>query len=227
MRALVIQHEEDAPGGNVSQWLKARGAEEDVYLISADGRRALDPREYDLVVSLGSECSAYDDAVPWVPREAALLRDAFDADVPVLGICFGSQLLARALGGRALRAARPEIGWVSIRSDDPLVVGEGPWFQWHHDTFTPPAGATLLAQSPAAPQVYTIGRSLGVQFHPEVTIPIVEEWVALGADDLVRHGVDPDRLMAETRDRDAENRSRGWRLLDAFLSRVAAPTSTP
>jgi GMP synthase-like glutamine amidotransferase len=220
VRALVIQHEEDAPGGHVSTWLAERGAEEDVYLITADGR-APAPSDYDVVVSLGSEQSAYDDALPWVAREAALLRDAFDADIPVLGVCFGSQILARALGGQALPGERTEIGWFGIRSDDPVLVAEGPWFQWHHDTFTPPPGASLLADSPAAPQAYMLGRCLGVQFHPEVTVPIVEEWVALGGDQLVRHGIDADRLMAETREREPENRSRAWRLMDAFVSQVA------
>jgi GMP synthase-like glutamine amidotransferase len=219
VRALVIQHEEDAPGGHVSSWLGERGASQDVCLISADGSGP-SARGYDLVVSLGSERSAYDDALPWVAREVDLLREAVAVDVPVLGICFGSQILARALGGQALPGRQTEIGWVGIRSDDPALVPEGPWFQWHHDTFAPPSGAALLADSPAGPQAYMVGRSLGVQFHPEVTIPIVEEWVALGSEDLVRHGVDPDRLMAETRSREAENRARAWRLLDAFVARV-------
>ena len=205
----------------MSAWLDERGVHEDVYLISADGRTR-DPRDYDLVVSLGSEKSAYDDTVPWVGREVSLLRAAFDADVPVLGICFGSQILARALGGQALPSEHPEIGWVGIRSDDPGLVADGPWFQWHKDTFVPPPGAVLLADNAAGPQAFTIGRSLGVQFHPEVTIPIVGGWVSLGGDQLARHGVDPDRLMAETHEREAENRSRTWRLLDAFVDRVAA-----
>jgi GMP synthase-like glutamine amidotransferase len=207
VRALVIQHEDDAPGGLVSAWLRERGAEADTYPITSDGD-APDPRAYDLLVSLGSEQSAYDDGLPWVPREVGLLRDAFDADVPVLGICFGSQILARALGGEALRARSSEIGWVSIRSDNPEFVAEGPWFQWHHDTFTPPPGAELLAESPAGPQAYTLGRSLGVQFHPEVTNEIVEEWVTLGRDQLARHGIDGERLLAETRSRAEENRAR-------------------
>jgi GMP synthase-like glutamine amidotransferase len=220
LRALVIQHEEDAPGGHVSAWLQARGADQDLYPIGGDGRWP-DPGDYDLVVSLGSEESAYDDGLAWVAREQEILREAVSREVPVLGICFGSQILARALGGRAMRSQRSEIGWVPIRSRDPGLVGEGPWFQWHHDTFTAPTGAALLAESPAGPQAYTVGRSLGVQFHPEVTLEIVEEWVSLGGVDLARHGVDPERLLAETRGREEENRSRAWRLMDAFVARVA------
>jgi GMP synthase-like glutamine amidotransferase len=220
VRALVIQHEQDAPGGHASAWLGERGAEQDIYLVSADAR-VPDPRAYDLVVSLGSEQSAYDHALPWVAREATLLRDAVSADVPVLGICFGSQLLARALGGRALPGAQTEIGWVAVRSSDPDLVAEGPWFQWHHDTFAPPPGAVLLADNPAGPQAYMVGRSLGVQFHPEVTVAIVEEWVALGVKDLARHGIDPGRLLADTRGLARENRARAWRLFDAFVDRVA------
>jgi len=225
MRALVILHEENAPGGLVSSWLRERGADEDAYLISADGRRGgrgPDPRSYDMVVSLGSEESAYDDGVAWVGREVALLRDAVRADVPVLGICFGSQILARALGGEALRAQQPEIGWVEVSSQEPGLVAEGPWFEWHYDTFRPPAGAVLLAESPAGPQAYTVGRSLGVQFHPEVTNGIVEEWVSLGAGKLAQDGIDADLLLAETRSRAEENRARTWRLMDAFVDRVAA-----
>jgi GMP synthase-like glutamine amidotransferase len=220
LRALIIVHEEDAPGGLVSAWLRERGAEEDDYLISADGRSP-DPRAYDLVVSLGSEESAYDDSVPWVSREQALLRDAVRADVPVLGICFGGQILARALGGQAVRARQSEIGWVPVRTHQPALIAEGPWFQWHYDTFTPPDGAVLLAEGPVGPQAYTVGRSLGVQFHPEVTNGIVEEWISLGAAKLDRDGIDADRLLAETRRREAENRARTWRLMDVFVDRVA------
>lgn len=222
MRALVIQHDDDAPGGLVSDWLSQRGAVQDVYPIRADGRSP-DPRDYDLVVSLGSEKSAYDDEVAWVGPELALLQDAARADVPVLGICFGSQILARALGGQALRAPQPEIGWVRIRSEEPALIADGPWFQWHHDTFTPPPRAEVLADSPIGPQAYTLGRILGVQFHPEVTDEIVGEWVSQGADQLTRHGVDGGRLLAETRERAGENRARAWQLLDAFAGWARIP----
>jgi GMP synthase-like glutamine amidotransferase len=220
MRALLIEHDPDVPGGLVDEWLAARGAAADLHRIATDDRDP-DPGAYDLIVTLGSEVAAFDDSVPWIAREQRLLREAFDTDVPVLGICFGSQSLARALGGRALRAERSEIGWIEIESSDPSLVPTGPWLQWHHDTFTPPAGATVLAHSPAGPQAYTIGRSLGVQFHPEVTPEIVADWIAGSRDELEREHVDADRMLADARALDAENRARAIGLFDAFLDRVA------
>ncbi|MBV9915916.1 MAG: type 1 glutamine amidotransferase [Solirubrobacterales bacterium] len=220
MRALVVQHGTDEPAGHVSAWLAEHGVAEDVWRIDRH-RREPNPSAYDLVVSLGSESAAYDDSVPWLGRDLRLLSGAFAAGVPVLGICFGAQLLARALGGNAMRAPRPEIGWVPIATRAPVLVPAGPWLQWHYDTFTVPQGGSLLAQSPTGPQAFTIGRSLGVQFHPEVTPQIVGSWVAGAGDRLAREGVDPDRVLAETLEFDGENRARAWGLLDAFTTRVA------
>jgi GMP synthase-like glutamine amidotransferase len=220
MRALVIEHDPDVPAGLVDEWLADRAAEVDLWRIATDGRDP-DPVAYDLIVTLGSEAAAFDDTVPWIGREQRLLRDAVAADVPMLGICFGSQILARALGGRGLRAERAEIGWMAIASSDPSLVPAGPWLQWHRDTFTPPAGATVLANSPAGPQAYTIGRSLGVQFHPEVTPEIVADWVAGSRDELDRERVDADRMLADARALDAENRARAIALFDVFVERVA------
>lgn len=220
MRALVIEHEPDIPGGLVDEWLAARGTAVDLHPIATENPGP-DPRAYDLIVTLGSACAAFDDGVPWISRELRLLREAFEADVPVLGICFGGQILARALGGQALRAERSEIGWIAIESSDPSLVPAGPWLQWHHDTFTAPDGATVLAHSPAGPQAYTIGRSLGVQFHPEVTPEIVADWVAGSRDELDRERVDADRMLADARALDADNRVRAIALFDAFFDRVA------
>jgi GMP synthase-like glutamine amidotransferase len=220
VRALVIQYDADAPGGVVSAWLRERGAEEVSCRVDGD-RAEVEPTGYDLVVPLGSVAAAYDDAVPWLADQLTMVRRAFEADIPVLGICFGSQLLARALGGQAMRSPHPEIGWVQVHTDDPELIATGPGMEWHYDTFTPPPGARLVAHSAAGPQAYTIGRSLGVQFHPEVTSDIVSDWVSLGGDQLARAGVDPDRLLATTREVIADNRARTWRLLDTFIERVA------
>jgi hypothetical protein len=99
------------------------------------------------------------------------------------------------------------------------MVPEGPWFQWHFDTFTVPPGAKLVADSPAGPQAYTIGRSLGVQFHPEVTPEIMNSWVAAYRHELDQEGVDPDRLLEDTYRRAADTRVAAWRLFDGFLTR--------
>jgi len=219
-RALVVEHERATPGGLVYDWLDDYGAEVEDLRIDVD-EHEVDPAAYDLIVPLGSEFAAYDDTVPWIEREKRLLERAVDADVPVLGICFGGQLLARVLGGRCYRAEGSEIGWLSVRSRDPELVPEGPWFQWHFDTFTAPPGATVVAESAVGPQAYVAGRNLGVQFHPEVTPQIMEDWVRVYGHELDADGVDPDALLAETYERAAAARASSRRLLDTYLERVA------
>ena len=218
MRALVIQHEQPTPGGYVHQWLHERGADQDIYRIDVE-ERVVDPCDYHLIVSLGSEFPAFDDSVPWLAKERELLLDAAQADVPMLGICFGGQLLARVLGGRSYRGVA-EIGWLPVRSKDRSLLSEGPWFQWHFDTFTVPSGAHLMADSPAGPQAFSIGRSVGVQFHPEVTPEIMDAWVEAYRHELDQEGVDPDLLLKETYERADETRAAAWRLFDGFLGRT-------
>jgi GMP synthase-like glutamine amidotransferase len=219
-RALIVQHERATPAGLVYEWLDAHGAEVDELQIDIEDRE-VDPREYDLLIPLGSEFAAFDDSVSWIPRERQLLQDADAADVSVLGICFGGQLLARALGGDSFRAGTSEIGWLPVRTRDPELVPEGPWFQWHFDTFTAPPGATLIAETDAGPQAYVAGRHLGVQFHPEVTPQIMEDWVRVYRHELDAEGVDPDALLEQTKANADANRRTSLRLLDTFLDRVA------
>jgi GMP synthase-like glutamine amidotransferase len=177
LRALVLQHEEPTPPGHVTEWLHGHGARIEVFRIDLDDRE-VDPRDHDLIVSLGSEFAAYDDSHDFVPREARLLRRAVDADVPVLGLCFGGQMLARVLGGEVYRGPDAEIGWLPVRTTDPELVPEGPWFQWHFDVITAPPGSTVVAETDLGTQAFVAGRSLGLQFHPEVTPEIMDEWVA-------------------------------------------------
>lgn len=218
-RALVLQHEQPTPGGYVHQWLEERGADQDIYRIDAEDRE-IDPRDYGMLVSLGSEFAAFDDSIPWLEEEKRLLLEATAADVPVLGICFGGQLLARVLGGETFRGEIAEIGWLPVRSQDQAMVSDGPWFQWHFDSFTLPPGASLIADSVAGPQAYTFGASLGLQFHPEVTTEIMDEWVVAYRHELDQEGVDPDRLLEETYERADATRDAAWRLFDGFLERA-------
>ena len=220
MKALIVEHERATPGGLVYDWLDSHGIEAQDYRIDID-ENDVDPSEYDLIIPLGSEFAAFDDHISWIPRERKLLRNAVEEDVSVLGICFGGQQLAREFGGQSFRADASEIGWLPVRTQDPELVPEGPWFQWHFDTFTAPPGATVIADSDVGPQAYVMGRNMGVQFHPEVTPTIMDDWVRVYRHELDAEGVDPDQLLEQTHTRAEENRKTSWRLLDAFLHRVA------
>jgi GMP synthase-like glutamine amidotransferase len=220
VKALILQHEEPTPPGYLAEWLQQKGADVDVFRI--DLRDDIpNPRDYDMIASLGSEFAAFDDTKPFIPREARLLQDALDADVPVLGLCFGGQLLARVAGGESFRSEEAEIGWQQVRSQDPDLVPEGPWFNWHFDSFTVPPGAELIADSEVGPQAFVVGRSLGLQFHPEVTPEIMEAWVKAYRHELDGDGVDPDALLAETHRVASEVRKHSEQLFDHFLTDVA------
>jgi GMP synthase-like glutamine amidotransferase len=172
-------------------------------------------RAYDRVVTLGSEHAADDDTVAWQAVEQATLRAAVEADVPVLGICFGGQSLARALGGGVRRAARPEIAsWVSVGSLDG-EVDDGPWFEWHRDEILPPADAELLAVNDSGVQAFRLGPHVGLQFHPEVDEAIVDAWIELAREDASV----PSGVREETRALLAGSvRERAFALFDALLT---------
>jgi len=200
------------------------GASVDVLRIDLEDR-TVDPAGYDLIVSLGSEFAAFDDTKPFVVREAALMSEAVRRDVPVLGLCFGGQMLARVIGGEVYRSDDSEIGWLPVRSSDPSLVPEGPWFQWHFDTFTLPPTAKVIADSPVGPQAFVAGRSLGLQFHPEVTTQIMDDWVRVYAHELEGNGIDPGALLEETIERASESERIARQLFDRFLTQVARPST--
>ena len=220
LKALILQHEDPTPPGYLGEWLDAKGADVDVHRVDLH-EWMYDPRDYDFIASLGSEFAAFDDSKPFVKRESLLLSTAVDAGVPVLGLCFGGQLLARVLGGKSFRAEHAEIGWLPVRTSDPDLVAEGPWFNWHFDTFTLPPGAKLIAETDVAPQAYVAGRSLGLQFHPEVTPEIMDSWVKAYRHELDGDGVDPDALPDETMRLAPEVRKRSERLFSRFLESIA------
>ena len=220
LKALILQHEEPTPPGYLKAWLDRQNADVEVFRIDLENQ-VPDPRDYDMIASLGSEFAAFDDSKPFIRREAELLGEAVGADVPVLGLCFGGQLLARVMGGKSFRSDRAEIGWLPVRTNDPDLVAEGPWFNWHFDTFTLPPGAKLIAQTDVGPQAYVIGRSLGLQFHPEVTPEIMDSWVRAYRHELDGDGVDPDALLEETHRLAPSVHRNSEHLFNRFLEGVA------
>ena len=142
----------------------------------------------------------------------------------MLGICLGSQLIARAAGAQVFRAAEPEVGWLPVEvtaegAADPVAVAlpaRFDAFQWHHYTHDLPNGAVELARSPICTQAFRLGHAWGVQFHPEVRGEQVESWLAEDPDDVA----DPAALRAATRERIAAWNELGRRLCSAFLQAV-------
>lgn len=133
---------------------------------------------------------------PGLAAERTLLAEAVDADVPVLAVCLGMQLLARALGAPVHRGHGTEIGFapVQVVGDEPVLapIDGAPVLHWHSDAAELPGGATLLASTPTTPvQAFRAGSALGLQFHLEMTPGLLRDWLAEPAmlADLDRHGV--------------------------------------
>ncbi|WP_100415030.1 type 1 glutamine amidotransferase [Mumia flava] len=240
MQVLVIAHDHVSPAGHVGQRLEQLGVDLDVHQVVPAERfaspdvepRFPDPTDYDAVVVLGSPWSVYDRASvgSWVVDELAQLRRADAAGVPVLGICFGGQLLAEAHGGTVAASSSPEIGWTEVTSTDPRIVADGPWFQWHFDAWTVPPGAVEIARNAAASQAFVLRRNLAVQFHPELDGAVLAGWLASGDAEAARaRGIDPDRLVRETAAAEERSRARAHALVDGFLAHVAGldPVADP
>src|SRR4051794_18164037 len=114
MRALVLEHQRDAPAGLVEVWAAARDIALDVCR-PAEGEPWPAPGEHDAVIALGSDRSVERSRDAWIAAELGFLQAAHEAQIPVLGLCFGGQALAAALGGRVGRAAHAQIGWGRVQ----------------------------------------------------------------------------------------------------------------
>lgn len=185
MRVLSLIHEDYARSGTFGEVARERGHE----LVEWNVRRGLPPGadEYDAYFVFGGAMHVdQDDEHPWLRSEDAFLRGLLARGAPVLGVCLGGQLIAKAAGAPVGPVAQPEIGWFEVGltaagREDP-VLGALPErfraFQWHSYAFELPPGAAALAENDVCLQAYRLGeRGWGVQFHPEVTQEIVAVWV--------------------------------------------------
>ena len=182
--------------------------------------RLPDPREPAFAVVLGSSASAAGGGPAWVETTIEWLRAADAAALPVLGICFGAQALAAALGGCVLRNAQPEVGWITVESNDAEHVPSGPWLAWHEDGFTLPPLAYELARNAFGVQAFCHCRHLAVQFHPEVTPAIVDAWAVNDHGDLERAGITQQQLDAGTVRHGERAAQAAATLFDGFAARA-------
>jgi GMP synthase (glutamine-hydrolysing) len=229
---LTIEQDERLPGlGLLEQRLAL--ADLSVRRVRAweDDLTGLRATDYAGIAALGGNAQAWaEDDHPFLRDERRLLAEAVAEGVPVLGICLGAQVLARALGAEVRTAEAHEAGWLSIAptpaaAADPLLGHlDGPTgvFQWHSDTFDLPDGAVHLASSELVEnQAFRLERAWGLQSHPEVDYPTFASWIQNHRGAAEHYGLEEETLHAEVRAGDRETRDWRSRMFDAFLALVA------
>ncbi|NDA80246.1 MAG: type 1 glutamine amidotransferase [Actinobacteria bacterium] len=231
-RLLFIEHDHVSPTGPLGERFADHGYEISAIAVVPE-EQFNEPNvvvtwpeftDYDIVVPLGSPWGVWEDQRigNWLLPELELAQKAHDAGVPIMGVCFGGQLMARALGGRVERAERAEVGWLEIQSDSPNIPS-GPWFQYHWDRWYTPSQATEIARTSVGPQAFIARRTLALQFHPEINLEILDLWLAMegGCAEVESVGIDPENLRAETKAVQEQARTRTHALVDYFLRDIA------
>ena len=219
MKLLFIQHAICERPGLLGEIAQERGAEVLSHLVEPNNEFP-GLEGVSAIVSMGSVEAAYDETIPWIGEEYSFLEDALAQDIPILGVCFGGQLLARVLGGRAQRARESEFGWKEVQTQQPSLVPVGPWLVWHDDEFLLPSGADLIAETDVCAQAFGYGRNLGLQFHPEATPQIVSEWLDAASNRGQRLEPKHKAALSESESNRELSRKNAERLLDGFLNRA-------
>ena len=199
MNVLVIVHVASEGPGTLGTFLESVGARIHTVRLYAGESLPDRPDAFQAVVSMGGPMNVYEEETyPYLIAENDFLQRTLRAGIPGLGICLGSQMIAKAAGARVELSVAREIGWSTVsltpegRADalfrglpDTLDV-----LQWHSDMFHVPEGGTLLAGSTVCPhQAFRCGNMYGLQFHVEVTDTILSEWFADGDE------IDPSEVL--------------------------------
>ena len=234
MNVLAIVHGEKVRSGVFGDAVTQRGhrLEEWSLAWSTPPARPLD--DYGAVLVFGGAMHAdEDDRHPWLREENLLLQRLLNLRTPLLGVCLGAQLIAKAAHAEVGRAQRPEIGWFPVELtgaavDDPLLGRLPPRFhafQWHYYTYGLPAGAAELARSEACTQAFRLGtHAWGIQFHAEVTEPQIGGWIESSGQELP---MPPEELARETRERIGAWNELGYSLCEGFVEIAERAATAP
>jgi GMP synthase (glutamine-hydrolysing) len=185
---VILRHVAHEPAGTLELALAKANVEFRYLDLFAQRPEYFDVNEILGLAVMGGPMSVNDvEKYPYLAYEPDWIRQTVNLGIPLLGICLGAQLIAKALGAKVYPNEIKEIGWYPLEltraaADDRLFAGCGPKmtvFQWHGDTFDLPSGAVHLAQSPLCRnQAFRVGPSAyGLQFHIEMTAEMVEDWL--------------------------------------------------
>jgi GMP synthase (glutamine-hydrolysing) len=230
VRVLSIIHQDDAASGVFADAVTERGDELTEWSISDGARPPSPPDSYDAVIVFGGAMHVdQEHRHPWLRDEDVLIRGLLDRRIPVLGVCLGAQLVAKALHAGVGPLARPQIGWFDVEqtpeaADDP-VFADLPRtfssFQWHSYAFDLPARGVPLARDSVCLQAYRAGESAwGIQFHAEVTKESVDDWFRSSKPSDV--SLDLDALRQETEEKIAAWNEFGKGLCSRFLDAASS-----
>ena len=184
---LIVKHIDIEGPGTLGDFLKAQGEPFRILELGAGEKPPVDPNAFKAVVVLGGPMNVdEEDRFTFLKPENDFIQKVLKENIPFLGICLGSQLLAKAAGARVVKSPVKEIGWYHIQLTaeglkDPLFKGfncEDPIYHWHGDMFQIPANGQLLASAPGCPhQALKVGKNAyGLQFHVEITDKSIKEW---------------------------------------------------
>ena len=207
---LVLQHIDCEDLGTIEQAMIHRGISYRYVRLFDGDPLPEDIKNYSGLIILGGPMNVYEeDVYPYLKDEDILIKEAVKRRIPVLGICLGGQLIAKATGAKVNKGAKKEIGWYDLlltpggkadkvfkNSPERLTV-----FQWHGDTFDIPSDATHLAGSVLFPnQAFRIGDNIyGLQFHLEVTQKMISRWINEYKDELSSLDyIDPEKIIKDT-----------------------------
>lgn len=229
MKILVVMHVESEGPGTLGTFLESHGAQIDTVRLHAGEELPRDVGGLEAVVSMGGPMNVYDEATyPFLRSETVFLEKALDAGIPIVGVCLGSQMIAKAAGASVKLGAVKEVGWGTVTlsgsgASDPFFRGlpsAFDVFQWHEDMFDVPVGGTLLASSEiCAHQAFSCRNALGLQFHVEVTADILDRWFADSREHDVKHILERYHEVQPQLDRNAEQIYRN------FMDRIAGSRS--
>jgi GMP synthase (glutamine-hydrolysing) len=232
-KILVVVHDIDDHLNEMANPIAEAGILMDTWDVQNDsvGRPDLDKLEqYSGVISLGAHAGVLEEEKhPWMSHERKIMQWALETETPLLGLCFGSQLLASAAGGRIYKAETGEFAWTKVNmlpeaAHDPVlgVLGEtADAFQFHYDSFDLPKDAVLLGESDGTIEAFRVGSSAwATQFHPEVGLSQQLAWLSTYRGAFLREGIDIDEQIAKSHELAASYRKQAWALSEAFAQQV-------
>ena len=236
---MVILHNVDDNLNEMAGPLAESGIEMTTWDVVNDeaSTPALDRLEqFDGVISLGAHAGVLEEAEnPWMSHERKIMEWALATETPLLGLCFGSQLLASAAGGQVYKSEVAELGWTKVEMTeaakaDPVIstLGENPdVFHFHYDTFDLPESAELLGETNGIKQAFRVGsKAWGTQFHIEIGLSQQLSWLTTYRKYFEREGISIDDQVNRTHERWMAHRDRSWAMGRAFAQQVLAQAAT-